>query len=260
MNQPSSNPSSRPQHRRHVRNFLLDKHFQLKYTAYLAGVAALLSAALGALLWNTSREVIDQSRAAMRQGEQVVAQGQKVLAESRKVSAVVRMNLVAVPEYAENPELAAVFGKEADSQDQRLAQQHRRLEEQARALKARAVQLESQQRSLLVSIFGVLTLLVAGLAALGIIVTHKVAGPLFKMKRQIQLLGEGKLRMPLPLRKGDELGDFFRVLEVTVAKLRESRRAEVARLGQIIEQLPPGTEAVASALSELRQEKQASME
>jgi hypothetical protein len=55
-----------------MRNYLLDRHFQLKYTGYLVAIAVVISVALGIALWLTSRQVIDQSQTTVTQGEQVV--------------------------------------------------------------------------------------------------------------------------------------------------------------------------------------------
>ena len=38
-------------HQRRLRNYLLDSHFQLKYTGYLVGIALLFSFSLGILIW-----------------------------------------------------------------------------------------------------------------------------------------------------------------------------------------------------------------
>jgi hypothetical protein len=52
-----------------------------------------------------------------------------------------------------------------------------------------------------------LSVLVLALGAAGIVVTHKVAGPIFKMKRLIVHVGQGHLNQLEKLRNGDELTD-----------------------------------------------------
>ena len=63
----SAPPTGR--HQRRLKNYILDAHFQLKYTAYLVGIALLFSVCLGTLLWRTSAEVIAQSAQTVQQGE-----------------------------------------------------------------------------------------------------------------------------------------------------------------------------------------------
>ncbi len=224
-------------HQRHFKNYLLDRHFQLKYTGYLVAIALVLSVALGLVLWRTSRAVIAQSHEAVNQGEQVVNLGREVVGESQKVSAVVQMNIVKDPVYSDNPDLLDAFKTDAAKQDERLKKQQSALEEQAQALKAQSQSLAERQRTMLLTLCGVLSLLVFGVGLAGIMVTHKVAGPIFKMKRQIRELGEGKMRVQGRLRKGDELVDFFETFEKTVSQLREREEQHLALVNESIASL-----------------------
>ncbi len=64
--------SSRPapgRRNRRAKNYLLDRHFQLKYAGFLVAIALILSAGLGALLWRTGDQVIEQSRESVKQGQ-----------------------------------------------------------------------------------------------------------------------------------------------------------------------------------------------
>src|SRR5882757_2614370 len=134
-----------PRYQRKIRNYLLDSHFQLKYTGYLVATAVLLSLLLGTLLWSSSREVIAQSQETVKQGQETVERGQEVVRESQKVSTVVHMNIVKDPVYGANPELAAVFNESAREQDKRLEAQQHKLEADALDLKRRSQDLGEQQ-------------------------------------------------------------------------------------------------------------------
>ena len=70
-------------HQRRVKNYLLDKHFQLKYSAYLVLLAVVMSAGLGWMLFRSSSEVIDQSANTVRQGDEVVARVRAGIFERR---------------------------------------------------------------------------------------------------------------------------------------------------------------------------------
>ncbi len=234
----STFPSGR--HQRRLRNYLLDPHFQLKYSGYLVGIALLLSVGLGSILWRTSRAVIAQSQAAMQQGEQVVARGREVLAESQKVSAVVQMNIVRDPDYSQNPALLEAFRSDAEKQDQRLAAQQRALEQQAAQLKRQSAELGERQSATFKTLLGALVLLVILVGIAGIVVTHRVAGPVHKMKRQIRDVAKGRLEIPGKLRRGDELVEFFEVFESMVINLRARQEREIEMLEQAIAEL--GTE------------------
>jgi len=219
-------------HKRQFKNYLLDRGFQLKYAGLLFAVAGVLSVVLGFLLWRTSQALVVQSREAVAKGQQVVLLGQQVAKESRKVSSVVEMNIVKDPFYADNPELLAAFKEDAANKDAVVIEQQRLLQEQARALGQQSAELEERQRTMLVSLFGMLTLLVFAVGLVGIVVTHKVAGPIFKMTRQINQLGEGSWRLPAPLRQGDELVHFFGAFAKMVHNLRAQRERELDMLDQ----------------------------
>jgi nitrogen fixation/metabolism regulation signal transduction histidine kinase len=248
-------------HQRRLKNYLLDAHFQLKYASYLVVIALVLSVGLGTLILSTSNAVIDQSRQAVRQGEEVVARGKEVVAESQKVSAVVQMNIVKDPVYSDSPALLEAFKVDAARQDDRLREQQERLVRQAAALKAQSAQLERQRRVALYTLCGALTLLVILVGIVGIVVTHRVAGPIFKMKSNLKAVAKGQLRVPTPLRKGDELVEFFEAYRSMVIALRERQESEIAKLDQAIATLEsksaPGE---IEPLHALRREMQATLE
>ncbi len=246
---------------RQLKNFLLDRRFQLKYSGYLAGIAFLFSACLGFLLWRTSKEVIAQSHETVAQGEQVVQRGREVVKESQAVSEVVKMSIVKDPVYSDNPALLEIFKGDADKQSERLDEQQRSLEHQAAALKQQSAYIARQQRTLFIMLTSTLSLLVVLIGLAGIVVTHKVAGPIYKMKRHIKDLGEGKLRVPARLRKGDDLVDFFQAFEAMVINLRGRQKEEIDKLEAAIAALEPkAAPGELAALQELQKEMKAALD
>jgi nitrogen fixation/metabolism regulation signal transduction histidine kinase len=241
--------SERPVHKRRMRNFLLDRRFQLKYAGYMFGIAATLSVVLGFLLWNTSQSLIEQSRETVATGGQVVELGRKVADESRKVSAVVEMNIV--EEYSDSPELAELFNKDNEKRSKALVSQQQALEAQAAALKLQSEKIEAQQRTLLVTLFVLLTLLAIGVGFAGIVVTHKVAGPIYKMTRQMKQLGDGNWAVPSRPREGDELVEFFETYRSLVKSLRDERKECIDELHSAVSDMSDET---ASKLDGLRME------
>lgn len=225
------------QKQRKLRNFLLDRGFQLKYSGYLVAISLVLSVSLGAVLWRTSETMVAQSRQNVERGSQIVSLGNEVVAESQKVSAVVRMNIVKDPEYQDNPDLLAAFNADAESQDARLASQQAQLERQRLDLAAQSERLASSQKRTLWTLVIVLTLLVAAIGVAGIVVTHKVAGPIFKMKRQLGEVARGSLRLPSGLRKGDELVEFHEAFRGMVAYLRDEREKQIGELDKVLAEL-----------------------
>ncbi|MCU0677469.1 MAG: hypothetical protein MUE69_32355 [Myxococcota bacterium] len=93
---------------------------------------------------------------------------------------------------------------------------------------------EAEDRKVLLSIvLGILGLAFA-LAFTGIIVTHKLVGPAYKMRLLLNQVAEGKLKLQGRLRKGDELQELFEAFANMVESLREAQAREVAELDAAI--------------------------
>ncbi len=219
--QVAQRPSGR--HQRKLRNYLLDKRFQIKYANLFAGIAFFVSAALAYPLWSASSEMIQQS-------QESVALGKVVLAESRKVSEVVKMNIVESKEYQDDPFLRKTFEADAKEKEELLNQQQASLEEQAETL-------ARQSRQFAILLAAAMVALVAALWFAGIWITHKVAGPVYKMTRQIKEVEDGNLEVPSPLRKGDELMDFFEAFRHMVRAMRARQHGEIDQLEAAIQKL-----------------------
>ena len=92
---------------------------------------------------------------------------------------------------------------------------------------------ERDRNTLMAIIFGV-TLLTVALGITGIIVTHKVVGPAYKLKLLLRQVGEGKLKLFGHLRKGDELQDVFEEFASMITSLRSAQTEEIADLDAAI--------------------------
>jgi len=117
--------------------------------------------------------------------------------------------------------------------------------------------VERSDRVLLAA-FGVIALLLAlALGLLGVVVTHRVAGPVFVMGHYLSVLAEGRFPRMRTLRRSDELKAFSRTFidAVEAMKAREEGHARVledavarmrAAAGRAPE-LAPAAEALAAA-------------
>lgn len=192
----------RPKYKRSVKNYIVDSRFQLKYTGFIVAVAIAIAAPLGVFLWRTS--------------EKVVAESQKVVEESKKVSEVVALQISKDPIYGSDPELAKAFGSESTNAADKVQAQQKAL--------------AGEQRTMMRVLVGALALMVLLIGVLGIYFTHKVAGPIYKMKLLLTQVGEGKLTFYGKLRKGDELQDFFETFATMVEKIKARQLREVEDL------------------------------
>ncbi|PTL78993.1 signal protein [Vitiosangium sp. GDMCC 1.1324] len=113
---------------------------------------------------------------------------------------------------------------------------------------------------------GLGALLFAGLMALfGLVLTHRVAGPVHVMSLYIATLAAGRYPRMRPLRKKDELRGFFDRFSEAVDRIRERETEEVRLLSEVIETLQPlattqETQAALSILGSLRARKRQAIE
>jgi len=210
-------------YKRSARNYLLDSRFQLKYSGFLVLVAVVISGVMGAVLYETTLAVVGESSA--------------LVEESKKVSEVSRMNIRDLA--SDSPELLTEFNREADAHDKALSDQ------QARLIHGQQLMIES--------LVGGLALMVVLIGLLGIYFTHKVAGPIFKMKRLLKQVGDGHLHVDARLRRGDELTDFFDTFTQMVQGLRQMESRQLQDVEAAIKALEGGSrEETAAALGRVR--------
>jgi nitrogen fixation/metabolism regulation signal transduction histidine kinase len=218
---PAAAAQKGPPYKRSVKNYLIDSRFQLKYTSFIVLIAVVISAVMGGFLLRTTGEVVAES-------QKVNDEGQKVVEESKKVSDIVKMNIKDDPSYSDNPELAASFAQASKESDDKIEAQQKSLRDEQQALLRR-------QDTMLYSLVGGLAAMVLLIGLLGIYFTHKVAGPVYKMKMLLKQVQDGKLRVPPGrLRKGDELQDFFDGFAAMVRELRARQQEEVDELSAAI--------------------------
>ncbi len=133
------------------------------------------------------------------------------------------------------------------------------LDAEARALVART------DRELLGALAGLAALMALALGVLGVIITHRVAGPVLVLGRYLQAFGAGRYPPVRALRRGDELQRLFGVFAEGVEALRARERAHAdlleAAAAQVRAALPraPELAATADALLEAARSRRAAL-
>ena len=100
-----------------------------------------------------------------------------------------------------------------------------------------ASDLQSDDQMLVYAMVGVGMGLVIILSLYLILMTHKVAGPLFKVSMYFDRMADGRLGIVTPLRKGDMLVDFFTSFKDMHDTIRERAKADVATMEKSLEAL-----------------------
>jgi len=161
---------------RRMRNYLIDRRFQLKYTGMVLLVTVSVASGLGFMAYRFSR-------------------GQ---------TEALTVQMLAQPDL--DAETMSYLNQISQQEDRKV-------------------------RNAIVA--GVLFLSFA-LGLTGIIVTHRVVGPAYRMKRLFEHVGAGKLEVTTGIRKGDELQELYHSFARMVESLREQRGEEIAQLEETL--------------------------
>jgi hypothetical protein len=94
--------------------------------------------------------------------------------------------------------------------------------------------IEAGRMRILLVLIAAGVLLVLGLAAYGIKMTHRVAGPLFKVQLYFAKMREGRFDKVYNLRKGDQLVDFYDHFKLAHAGVVKLEQSDVERLKKIV--------------------------
>jgi methyl-accepting chemotaxis protein len=165
----------RSKHQRKLSNYLLDKNLQLRYILLVTLLSAMISGALGYMIY-------DQSRTASESIER-------------------DLQVLTVGDTSRQEFTSILAGKD---------------------------------QALIYEMVALGLGLVVILSAYLVIMTHKVAGPLFKVSTYFEQMAEGRLGVVTPLRRGDMLQDFFGEFKAMHESLRARAQDDVAALEQAL--------------------------
>ena len=125
--------------------------------------------------------------------------------------------------------------------------------------------VERSDRLLLGAFVAIAALLAAALGLIGVVITHRVAGPVFVMGHYLRVLAEGRFPRMRTLRRSDELKTFFKTFleAVDAMKLREARHTAVLEdaIRRMREAAPDAPELVPAieALEKAARERRAAL-
>lgn len=108
------------------------------------------------------------------------------------------------------------------------------LQEESRAKDAEVL------RNIVIGISALVLILAVALGFTGIVVTHKVVGPAYKLKLLLGDVAAGSLNIRGGLRKGDELQDVGDAFKTMVTSLKARREEELAELDAAIDKARDG--------------------
>lgn len=238
-------------YKRSWKNLLINKRYQLSFTLLMVGLATILIVGLGIFVMHVASETTDVGKTrALRYCEPVPA-----IEAPYEEPAPTPMKL---PEPA--PEPAAGSGSGAGEAPRRpkikvtldemelpkpvkvvpavptdLAQKVIDYWTCEFTVKNKLDSLDAHLMLILYVLIGTGLLLVLGLAAYGIKMTHRVAGPLFKVQLYLAKMRDGRLDKVYNLRKGDQLVSFYEHFKAGHAGVVKCEKADITRMKAVIE-------------------------
>ncbi len=122
--------------------------------------------------------------------------------------------------------------------------------------------LKESASTLLVLISGVALLMALALGLVGVLITHRVAGPIYVISHYVLALSEGRYPNFRPLRKNDELRTFFDRFRSAVEAMRKRELDEVTMIAECVDRLHvtgggPQIKEIAAALASILERKRA---
>lgn len=223
-------PGAHPQRRK--QSYLLDPRFQLKWTGYLVAVVLAVMASLGWIIARTASDAAASAGIA-------VEQAKKAAEESRTNSVLARQSVMLAA-----PEMATVMNESLEELDKKEAANVAEIER-------RAAEVRKGRRDVELLLAGAGIALLILLVGMGVVITHRIVGPVHKMKRLLRRVSTGRLTIEERLRKGDELEDLFDTFLQMTYSLRAMQRARLATLDSTLKRAE-ATNASSDVLEGLR--------
>jgi len=214
--------SSAPQDtkKRKWRNFLLEPRFQLKFTVYTVAVSVVLAGLLGVFLFRNTQALLDEASAAV-EARSKAAEASRELSNATLSNEL--LNRMGDPIFVSQLQAAS---KEIDA----------RFEAERVAVIAQRSELVRRQRLMWVVLGGTLVGLLVLMALVSIVLTHRVAGPLMRIRRMVNEVAEGHLRPPpYGLREKDELKDIFDATRGMIHVLRKQQEDDMLVISHALE-------------------------
>ena len=186
---------------RKIKNFLLDARFQLKFAAYFVALTLIITALLGAFLVRTTDSLFSQISASV--------EARKRAADTSHELGNCTLNNE-LTKNMDDPDFAAKLADKSKAIDAAF-------EAERAAAQKQSEEVQQQQQWTLYALMGVLVAFIALIALTAIVITHRIVGPLFRIKRMAREVTAGAVRPPTyGLRPSDELQDVFAVFSEMV--------------------------------------------
>jgi hypothetical protein len=206
--------------KRKWRNFLIEPKFQLKFAAYLVTVTLVLAAGLGVLLFRNTQALLDEASHSLEARSRAAEASRELSNATLSNELIKKMG---------DPVFVAQLQASAKKIDERY-------EAERAAIVAQREALVRRQRNMWLVFVGTLAGFLVLISLATIVLTHRVAGPLMRIRRMVKDVASGRLRPPpYGLRETDELKDIFDATRGMMHVLRKQNEDDVLVLSHALE-------------------------
>ena len=281
---PTPKPRAAAPYKRSWKNLLINKRYQLRFTLFMVGLSTALMISLGIWVMRVANETTEVSMTSVRG---TPCPRVPIIEQVKEEPPPVPMKLPEEPvpapaddkeqepppepgEDGERPRVRVQIDESSMTMTPTVAPVPQDLGQKVVAhwtcelkLAARLDGLERGRMRILWVLIGTGLLLILGLAAYGIKMTHKVAGPLFKVGLYLGKMKGGRFDKVYNLRKGDQLVDFYEHFKHGHAGVVQMQKDDIARIKAVIaasEGAGLGEHASVVELRELVTRKEKSLE
>jgi len=221
-----------------MKNLLIDKRFQLKYTLFVVGVSIAIFIVLGSFYFK-------ERQIASRYGWSYY-QERQTSTEIMDINSILERHLPEGEDKSEAPPEGVDSDYAESFNDELVGELENREEELAEVEdlksfdpKAAGLTGARDTRALILMTVAVIILVVL-LATAGIYLTHRVAGPMFALHRFMDAARAGNWQSIRPFRKGDEFVHLSTAFRELTDGIRSKHRDDIETLNSVIGELDGG--------------------
>ncbi|HET7502481.1 MAG TPA: hypothetical protein VFK02_15785 [Kofleriaceae bacterium] len=262
-------------YKRSWKNLLINKSYQLRFTLFMVGLTSLLMVGLGIWVMWVANETTEVSMASVR-GEacpRVPSIGDGL--EDDEAPPAPSMKLDDGAAAAPKPAPADAAKDAAKPDEEPRAHARVQIDESSMTMMqtlppefveqvvkhwtcelkqaSKFHRLERGRLRILWAMIGTGIVLVLGLAGYGLKMTHRVAGPLFKVSLYLTKMRAGRFDKVYNLRKGDQLIDFYDHFKTAHGGIVTMQQDDIARISAVIAAADAAGEGNHPAVAELRE-------
>ncbi len=254
---PPVTPAAKP--RRRLRNYLLEPRFQLRYAGLLAGVALVIFGALGAVIIRSGKVAAEVSNRAVDIAGVAADQAERALRESRASAQL--LQLQRLTDSGGDPAVTRAMEAQLALDEASGQRSLRAVQEQREQSRRQRIEIERIRRRTVGIVLGAGVALGLALFAVGIVLSHRVVGPSYRLKQLFWKVSRGDLTITEKLRDGDELVDLFEAFTSMVAALRAQQATDLTALEGALRVLAKdhpddaGVKALREAMEGMRQRR-----